>query len=54
VPETTAARPPGNYGIDAPGLVAVPALLILAGVVQAVLQHTRWPLVGSPTSPSTW
>ncbi|WP_213455055.1 class I SAM-dependent methyltransferase [Rhizomonospora bruguierae] len=42
----TATRPPGNYGIDAPRLVAFPALLILAGMVQAVLQHTIWPLVG--------
>jgi arsenite methyltransferase len=50
MPERTtargSARPPGNYGIDAPRLLVVPALLILASLVQAVLQHSAWPLVG--------
>ncbi|MEV4345924.1 class I SAM-dependent methyltransferase [Actinoplanes sp. NPDC049596] len=44
--ETVAVRPPGNYGIDAPKLLAVPAILIVAGLLQAVLQRTFWPLIG--------
>jgi cyclopropane fatty-acyl-phospholipid synthase-like methyltransferase len=42
----TATRPPGNYGIDAPRLVIAPALLILVGAIQAILQRTPWPLIG--------
>ncbi|SNY49941.1 class I SAM-dependent methyltransferase [Paractinoplanes atraurantiacus] len=39
-------RPPGNYGIDAPRLIAVPVILIVAGLLQAVLQRSVWPLIG--------
>jgi SAM-dependent methyltransferase len=42
----TATHPPGNYGIDAPRLVIAPALLILVGAIQAILQRTPWPLIG--------
>lgn len=40
-------RPPGKYGIDAPWLIIIPALLILASLVQAVLQQSIWPLIGA-------
>jgi arsenite methyltransferase len=46
VPETTATRPVGNYGIDAPWLLAVPVLVLLAELVQAIVQRTIWPLIG--------
>ena len=36
----------GSYGIDAPSLLAVPAIAALAGVAQAVLSGSAWPLVG--------
>ncbi len=39
-------RPAGNYGIDAPRLLIVPAVLALAGLIQAALQRTPWPLIG--------
>ncbi|MCY1140952.1 class I SAM-dependent methyltransferase [Actinoplanes sp. Pm04-4] len=39
-------RPPGTYGVDAPRLLIVPALLVVAGVVQAVLTRQPWPLIG--------
>ncbi|MFF5081259.1 class I SAM-dependent methyltransferase [Actinoplanes sp. NPDC000266] len=39
-------RPPGNYGIDAPRLIAVPVILMVAGLLQAVLQRSIWPLIG--------
>ena len=40
------ARPPGTYGFDAPRLLAVPILLILAGLVQAAWSRSWWPLIG--------
>ena len=47
-PTTThPVRPPGSYGFDAPRLLPVPVLLIVAGVVQGVLGHTVWPIVGA-------
>lgn len=39
-------RPTGTYGIDAPRLLAVPVLLIVAGLVQAALTSSLWPLIG--------
>ncbi|MBU2665311.1 class I SAM-dependent methyltransferase [Actinoplanes bogorensis] len=39
-------RPPGSYGVDAPRLLVVPALLAVAGLVQAVLSRSWWPLLG--------
>ncbi|MBM2616624.1 class I SAM-dependent methyltransferase [Actinoplanes sp. LDG1-06] len=40
-------KPPGSYGIDAPRLLIVPALLMVAGLVQAVLSRTLWPVIGT-------
>ncbi len=42
----SASKPPGDYGIDAPRLLIVPVVLIGAGIAQAVVQRTWWPLVG--------
>ncbi|GAB2569381.1 type 11 methyltransferase [Paractinoplanes abujensis] len=39
-------RPPGRYGFDAPRLIAVPVLLMIAGLVQAVFSRSPWPLIG--------
>src|SRR5262245_38679586 len=36
----------GSYGLDAPYLLPVPALIIAASVVQAVAFSTWWPLLG--------
>ena len=46
VDESSLSRPPGDYGIDAPRLLIVPVVLIGAGIAQAVVQETFWPLVG--------
>jgi arsenite methyltransferase len=40
-------RPPGSYGFDAPRLLIVPVLLIVAGVVQGAWSHRVWPIVGA-------
>jgi len=37
----------GSFGIDAPYLLAVPALLVVWGIVQAVLSGSPWPLAGA-------
>src|SRR5947208_12031527 len=42
-----AARRKGSYGLDAPYLLPVPALLIAATIVQAVLSASPWPLLGA-------
>ncbi|MCO8269474.1 class I SAM-dependent methyltransferase [Actinoplanes sp. TRM 88003] len=39
-------RPPGTYGIDAPRLLIVPAVLMVAGFVQTVLTGRPWPILG--------
>ena len=44
---TRTARPPGNYGLDAPYLLAVPALLAFAGLVQGIVARQPWPLIGA-------
>ena len=36
-----------SYGIDAPHLLAVPALLIVFGIVEGVLDGQPWPLLGA-------
>ncbi len=41
------ARPAGNYGLDAPYLLAVPALLVVTGVVAGILSGQPWPLLGA-------
>ncbi|MET8282192.1 class I SAM-dependent methyltransferase [Micromonospora sp. NPDC005174] len=45
--EMPKSRPPGDYGIDAPRLLIVPVVLMGAGIAQAVVQQTFWPLVGT-------
>ena len=40
-------RPAGDYGVDAPYLLAVPALLIIAGVVQGILTRQPWSILGA-------
>jgi arsenite methyltransferase len=42
----TTARPRASYGVDAPYLLAVPAVLAAAGVLQAILTGRPWPLIG--------
>jgi SAM-dependent methyltransferase len=37
----------GSYGIDAPYLLSVPALLIVGSVVQGVLTRSVWPFLGA-------
>ncbi len=38
---------PPSYGIDAPRLLAIPALLIVLGIVEGVLDGQPWPFVGA-------
>jgi arsenite methyltransferase len=42
-----AVRRRGSYGIDAPGALWIPVLLIAVGVVQGVLTRTVWPFLGA-------
>ena len=37
----------GSYGIDAPYLLPVPALLIVANIVNGVISGTLWPFVAA-------
>jgi arsenite methyltransferase len=39
------ARKKGSYGIDAPYLLPIPALLIVFNIAEAILSRTAWPLV---------
>lgn len=41
------ARRKGSYGIDAPYLLPVPALLIIANIVNGVISGTIWPFVAA-------
>ncbi len=45
----TGPRPPqrASYGLDAPYLLAIPVILIVAALVQGVLTGTPWPFVGA-------
>ena len=40
-------RRQGSYGIDAPHLLPIPAVLIVANVVQGVVTGTAWPFVAA-------
>ncbi|MGO9965412.1 MAG: class I SAM-dependent methyltransferase [Acidimicrobiales bacterium] len=43
-------RPPagqGSYGVDAPYLLVVPALLVVFAVVQGVVTDSPWPIAGA-------
>ena len=37
----------GSYGVDAPALLIVPAVLLVGGIVQGVLTASIWPYVGA-------
>jgi SAM-dependent methyltransferase len=39
--------PAGSYGVDAPYLLAVPVLLFVPTIVQAVLTRSPWALIGA-------
>src|SRR5215510_13821428 len=43
----TDTRRRGSYGIDAPYLLPVPALLIVANIVNGVISGTLWPFVAA-------
>lgn len=36
-----------SYGVDAPRLLSIPAVLVIAGVVQGILTGVVWPFLGS-------
>lgn len=40
-------RPKGSYGIDAPRLLPVLALLLIANLVQGVMSGKLWPILGA-------
>jgi hypothetical protein len=37
----------GSYGVDAPHLLPVLALLLVANVVSGVVSHSLWPFLGA-------
>lgn len=41
------AGPSGRYGIDAPFLLLVPALLAFAGIAEGIVSGQPWPLIGA-------
>ena len=41
------ARRKGSYGIDAPYLLAVPALVIFANLINGFISKTPWPFLGA-------
>jgi arsenite methyltransferase len=41
------ARRKGSYGIDAPYLLSIPVLLIIAHIMQGVVSGTAWPFVAA-------
>ena len=43
----TSAKPAGSYGIDAPYLLAVPAILVVSGVAQGLFTARVWPILGA-------
>jgi arsenite methyltransferase len=43
----TLTRRRGSYGIDAPYLLPVPALLIVVNIVNGVISGTMWPFVAA-------
>ena len=57
-------RPKGLYGIDAPHLLPVLALLFIANLAQGVMSGKLWPILGAivilvvlvldSTHPNTW
>lgn len=40
-------RRKGSYGVDAPYLLPIPAVLIAANLISGVVSHTAWPFVGA-------
>src|SRR5262245_44889877 len=44
-PPRTMARRKGSYGIDAPYLLPVPVILIVANIVNGVVSRSVWPLL---------
>lgn len=47
LPSRVPARRKGSYGIDAPYLLPIPAVLIVVNLVNGVLSGSVWPFVGA-------